>query len=67
MLIFTTNIKPEKGTKSYYQVNMKHGVSEVKTGERYTLNYFSRCSQLEIRKAKAIRKLSFCLTLQTVK
>ena len=27
MLIFTTNFKPEKGTKGYYRVNMKHGVS----------------------------------------
>ncbi|WP_270088967.1 2OG-Fe(II) oxygenase [Sphingobacterium sp. SYP-B4668] len=37
VLIFTTNFKPEKGIKGYYRVNMKHGVSEVKTGERYTL------------------------------
>ncbi len=37
ILIFTTNFKPEKGTKGYYRVNMKHGVSEVRTGERYTL------------------------------
>ncbi|AXP81752.1 hypothetical protein CJ739_2680 [Mariniflexile rhizosphaerae] len=37
MLIFTTNFKPEKGTKGYYRVKMKHGVSEVKSGERYTL------------------------------
>lgn len=37
MLIFTTNFKPEKGTKGYYRVHMKHGVSEVKSGERYTL------------------------------
>jgi Uncharacterized protein conserved in bacteria len=37
VLIFTTNFKPEKGSKGYYRVNMKHGVSEVKTGERHTL------------------------------
>lgn len=37
LLIFTTNFKPEKGTKGYYRVNMKHGVSEVKNGNRYTL------------------------------
>ena len=37
LLIFTTNFKPEKGTKGYYRVNMKHGVSEVKSGNRYTL------------------------------
>ena len=37
MLIFTTNFRPVKGTKRYYRVNMKHGVSEVHSGERYTL------------------------------
>jgi len=37
VLIFTTNFKPEKGKKGYYRVNMKHGVSEVKTGERHAL------------------------------
>lgn len=37
ILIFTTNFKPEKGVKGYYRVNMKHGVSEVKTGNRYAL------------------------------
>lgn len=36
-VIFTTNFKPEKGAKGYYRVNMKHGVSEVRTGERHTL------------------------------
>jgi len=36
-LIFTTNFKPVKGSKGYYRVNMKHGVSEVLSGERYTL------------------------------
>ncbi|WP_235005330.1 2OG-Fe(II) oxygenase [Pedobacter nyackensis] len=37
MLIFTTNFRPVKGSKGYYRVNMKHGVSEVHTGERFTL------------------------------
>lgn len=37
VLIFTTNFKPEKGTKGYYRVNMKHGVSEVRSGSRYAL------------------------------
>lgn len=36
-VIFTTNFKPEKGARGYYRVNMKHGVSEVRTGERHTL------------------------------
>lgn len=37
LLIFTTNFKPEKGTRGYYRINVKHGVSEVKEGERHTL------------------------------
>ncbi|WP_294957609.1 2OG-Fe(II) oxygenase [uncultured Flavobacterium sp.] len=37
ILVFTTNFRPVKGTKGYYRVNMKHGVSEVHSGERYTL------------------------------
>lgn len=37
MLLFTTNFRPVKGSKGYYRVNMKHGVSEVHSGERYTL------------------------------
>jgi hypothetical protein len=37
MLIFTTNFRPVKGSKGYYRVNMKHGVSELHNGERYTL------------------------------
>lgn len=37
MLIFTTNFKPEKGSKGYYRTTMKHGVSELHSGERYTL------------------------------
>ncbi|WP_281321840.1 2OG-Fe(II) oxygenase [Flavobacterium aestivum] len=37
MLIFTTNFRPIKGSKGYYRVNMKHGVSEVHSGERHTL------------------------------
>ncbi len=37
MLIFTTNFRPIKGTKGFYRVNMKHGVSELCEGERHTL------------------------------
>lgn len=36
-LIFTTNFRPVRGSKGYYRANMKHGVSEVLSGERYTL------------------------------
>ena len=37
MLIFTTQFRPVKGSKAYYRVNMKHGVSEVLSGNRHTL------------------------------
>jgi hypothetical protein len=37
MVIFTTNFRPVKGSKGYYRVNMKHGVSEVASGNRHTL------------------------------
>lgn len=36
-LLLTTSFKPEKGVKGYYRVNMKHGVSEVLHGNRYTV------------------------------
>lgn len=37
MLIFTTNFRPVRGTRGFYRVNMKHGVSELHSGERHTL------------------------------
>lgn len=37
VLIITTNFKPEKGKRGHYRVNMKHGVSEVNSGNRHTL------------------------------
>jgi hypothetical protein len=37
VLIFTTRFRPQKGTKGYYRVNVKHGVSEVHSGQRHTL------------------------------
>lgn len=37
MLMFTTNFRPVKGSKGYYRVNMKHGVSEIIEGRRHTL------------------------------
>lgn len=37
MLILTTNFRPVKGSKGYYQVQMKHGISEVHDGDRHTL------------------------------
>lgn len=37
VLFFTTNFRPVKGAKGYYRVSMKHGVSELHSGERHTL------------------------------
>ena len=37
MLIFTTNFRPVKGTKGFYRVNMKHGVSPVHSGHRHSM------------------------------
>jgi len=36
-LIFTTNFRPVQGSRGYYRATMKHGVSEVKAGVRYSL------------------------------
>jgi hypothetical protein len=37
MVLFTTNFRPVKGSKGYYRVNMKHGVSPLHSGQRYSL------------------------------
>ncbi|MFC4873434.1 2OG-Fe(II) oxygenase [Negadavirga shengliensis] len=37
ILVFTTHFRPAKGKNAYYRINVKHGVSEVVQGERYTL------------------------------
>ena len=36
-IIFTTRHRPLRGIRGYYRVNMKHGVSRVHRGTRYTL------------------------------
>jgi hypothetical protein len=36
-IVFTTRHRPVKGSRGYYRANMKHGVSRVKSGARYTL------------------------------
>lgn len=36
-VIFTTNFRPVKGSRGYYRAKMKHGVSRVNSGLRYTL------------------------------
>ncbi len=37
LVIFTTSFRPAKGRNGYHRVYVKHGVSEVHKGERYTL------------------------------
>jgi uncharacterized protein len=37
IVIFTTNFRPVKGTRAFYRAAMKHGVSEVTNGIRYSL------------------------------
>jgi len=36
-VIFITRYRPVRGSRGYYRVNIRHGVSTVKSGERYTL------------------------------
>ncbi|HWA33173.1 MAG TPA: 2OG-Fe(II) oxygenase [Cyclobacteriaceae bacterium] len=36
-IVFTTNFRPAKGTRGYYRATMKHGISEVTSGERFAL------------------------------
>ena len=36
-VILTTNFRPVRGTKGYYRAKMKHGVSEVKSGNRFAM------------------------------
>ena len=36
-LIFTTRYRPVQGSRGYYRTNLKHGVSRVKEGIRFTL------------------------------
>ncbi len=36
-VIFTTNFRPVRGARGYYHAIMKHGIGEVRSGERYAL------------------------------
>jgi hypothetical protein len=36
-VVITTRYRPAQGSRGYYRVNMRHGVSRILTGERYTL------------------------------
>jgi len=37
MVVFTTRYRPVKGSRGYYRANLKHGVSRLNSGTRYTL------------------------------
>jgi|SRR5205807_2008482 len=37
IVIFTTRYRPARGTKGFYRANIRHGVSRVTSGVRYTL------------------------------
>jgi uncharacterized protein len=36
-IIFTTRYRPVKGARGYYRVNLRHGISRVHRGTRYSL------------------------------
>jgi hypothetical protein len=36
-VIFPVRHRPAKGTRGFYRLNVKHGVSELRTGQRFTL------------------------------
>ena len=36
-VVFAVNHRPVRGTKSVYRVNLRHGVSRLRSGSRYTL------------------------------
>ena len=37
VLLFTTRYRPVKGSRGFYRTNLKHGVSRVREGTRFTL------------------------------
>ena len=37
LVFFTTRVRPVAGSRGYYRVNVRHGVSRVRSGERHTL------------------------------
>jgi uncharacterized protein len=37
MVIFATRYRPVKGTRGYYRTNLRHGVSRIRSGTRFTL------------------------------
>jgi hypothetical protein len=37
IIIFATRFRPARGKRGYYRAQMRHGVSRVHSGSRYTL------------------------------
>ncbi len=37
LVIFATNFRPIKGSRGYFRATMKHGVSEVRSGQRFAM------------------------------
>jgi hypothetical protein len=37
LLVFTNRFRPVRGARGYYRANVRHGVSRVRSGTRYTL------------------------------
>jgi uncharacterized protein len=45
IVIFATRYRPVKGTRGYYRIALRHGVSRVKRGTRFTLGIIYHDSQ----------------------
>jgi hypothetical protein len=37
LVFFTTRVRPSKGARGHFRVNVRHGVGRVRWGTRYTL------------------------------